>query len=93
MLYIVLAAQATSPSTLRWILGTMVGTRFRVLAIVVLCSGGSQAVDRWEVDNAFITLQGGQPVVATSTILAIINCSLFAALRAAAALPSLLHAT
>ena len=42
----------------------MVGTRFRVLAIVVLCSGGSQAVDRWEVDNAFITLQGGQPVVA-----------------------------
>jgi len=26
---------------------------------VVLCSGGSQAFDRWEVDNAFITLHGG----------------------------------
>ena len=53
---------------------------------VVFCSGGSQAVDRWEVDNAFNTLHGGQPAAAASTILAILNCSLFAAPRTAAAL-------
>ena len=61
-------------------------TRQHRLCIVVFCSGGSQGVDRWEVDNAFITLQGGQPATATSTILAIIHCSSFAAPRTAAAL-------
>ncbi len=58
----------------------------RRLAGVVICSGGSSVVDSWEVDNAFITLQGGQPAAATSTILAKINCSISSAPHAAAAL-------
>ena len=37
---------------------------------VVFCSGGSSVVDCWEVDNAFITLQGGQPAATASTTLA-----------------------
>ena len=53
---------------------------------VVIGSGGSSVVDSWEVDNAFITLHGGQPAAATSTILAKISCSISSAPHAAAAL-------